>query len=324
VIVVTGAAGFIGSAIVWALNKKGAKDIIIVDENDLPDEKKKNLEALTFKDYIEKNEFLKKIQEDSFGDSIQAIVHLGACSDTTQTDEAYLMSNNYEYTKTLCEYSMKRNIRFVYASSAATYGGGSGGYSDSEQLIDSLKPLNLYGESKQVFDKWAQDNNLLGKIVGLKYFNVFGPNEYHKKDMRSVVLKGFDQIKDTDKIQLFKSYKDEYKDGEQKRDFLYVKDAVKMTLFFLDNPGTNGIFNIGSGVARTWNELANAIFLALDKQPSIEYIDMPENLKAKYQYFTQADITKLRSAGYNEPITSLKDAAKDYVQNYLLPHSRLS
>ena len=323
-IVVTGAAGFIGSAICWGLNKNSRSDIIIVDEADLPDEKKHNLNQLKFDTYLGKHEFIRKIKEKKFNATPEAIIHMGACSDTTETNEKFLLENNFEYTKTLCEFCTQNKTRFIYASSAATYGDGSCGYSDDESSIDTLKPLNLYGKSKQLFDKWAKENKLLDKIVGLKYFNVFGPNEYHKADMRSVALRGFEQIRHTHKMRLFKSYKKEYKDGEQKRDFLYVKDAVDMTLFFLKNPLANGIFNIGSGAASTWNQLANAIFEALGTKSNIEYIDMPDNLKPRYQYFTQADISKLRKAGYKKPITSLDEAVYDYVQNYLVPHTHLS
>ena len=329
-IVVTGGAGFIGSAICWALNKRGQQDIIIVDEAKLPDEKKKNIKSLKFKEYLSKDEFVKKLGQlpnfflsKKLGSCPNFLIHMGACSDTTETDKEFLMQNNYEYTKTLCNYCVKTGARFIYASSGATYGDGLAGYSDSHKTIDTLKPLNLYGESKQIFDKWAKDNSVLDKVVGLKYFNVFGPNEYHKGDMRSVILKAFQQIQKTNKMQLFKSYKKEYADGEQKRDFLYVKDAVDMTLFFLDNPQICGIFNIGTGAAHTWNELANAIFNALGKTPNIEYIDMPEHLKAHYQYFTQADMSKLRSAGYIKETTRLEDSVRDYVQNYLLSHSYL-
>lgn len=323
-IIVTGAAGFIGSAILRGLNKKNRYDIVIVDEAELCEEKKQNLKPLQFEYYLDKNEFIKKIKGNDFKEKIEAIFHMGACTDTTEMNEKFLTENNYEYTRTLCNYCIKKNIRFVYASSAATYGNGSAGYCDDEKMIDKLKPLNLYGKSKQAFDKWAKDNNLLGKIVGLKYFNVFGPNEYHKGEMQSVVLKAYEQIKQTGKMRLFKSYKREYADGEQKRDFLYVKDAVDMTLFFLGKPKINGIFNIGSGEATSWNELAKAIFKALGKKPNIEYIDMPEEIKEHYQYFTQADISKLRSAGYKNKVTPLEKAVRDYTQNYLIPHSHLS
>jgi ADP-L-glycero-D-manno-heptose 6-epimerase len=247
---------------------------------------------------------------------VDAVFHLGACSSTTETDVSFLMDNNFEYTKQLTQWSADENIRLIYASSAATYGDGSQGFSDDEEKLETLRPLNPYGYSKQLFDLWAKRNGLLEKIVGLKYFNVFGPNEYHKQEMRSFVLKAFEQINAIGKVRLFKSHRPDYKDGEQKRDFLYIKDAVDMTLFFFDNPKTAGIYNLGAGVARTWNDLAKAVFAAMDKKPNIEYIDMPDSVRNQYQYFTEADISKLRSAGYKKPITPLESAVKDYVQNY--------
>jgi ADP-L-glycero-D-manno-heptose 6-epimerase len=227
------------------------------------------------------------------------------------------MKNNYEYSKVLARWATDAGIRFIYASSAATYGDGSKGFSDNEEKIHELRPLNMYGHSKQLFDLWAQRAGLFQKIVGLKYFNVFGPNEYHKADMRSFVLKAFEQIKDTGKVGLFKSHNPKYADGEYLRDFIYVKDAVDMTLFFLDKPKIAGLFNIGTGKARTWNHLVKAVFAAMGKKSNIEYIEMPEQLRNQYQYFTEADITKLKQAGYNKPTTPLEDAIKDYVQNYL-------
>jgi ADP-L-glycero-D-manno-heptose 6-epimerase len=267
------------------------------------------------------------VVEDKLPARIEAVFHLGACSSTTQTDATYLIKNNYEYSKLLAQWATRQGlpgVRFIYASSAATYGDGSAGFSDDEEKIENLKPLNMYGYSKQLFDLWARRTGLLKKIVGLKYFNVFGPNEYHKADMRSFVLSAFEQITATGKVRLFKSYKSEYADGEQVRDFIYVKDAVDMTLFFLDNPKITGLFNIGAGIARSWNDLVKAVFAALGKKPDIEYIDMPESIRNQYQYYTCADITKLRNAGYKKQITTLEDAIKDYVQNYLQKETYLS
>jgi len=315
-IIVTGGAGFIGSAIIAALNKRAVTDILVVDRLG-SDQKWKNLVNLSFADYLDKEDFLEAALEGKLSSSIKTIFHLGACSSTTETDVSFLMENNYLYTKLLAQWATSNNTRFIYASSAATYGDGSQGFADNEDKIETLRPLNAYGYSKQLFDLWAKRKGLLNKIVGLKYFNVFGPNEYHKADMRSFVLKAFEQINATGKVRLFKSHRPDYKDGEQKRDFLYVKDAVDMTLFFLDYPKNAGLFNIGSGTARSWNDLAKAVFAAMGKEPNIEYIDMPESIRNQYQYFTQADITKLRTAGYDKPITALEEAAKDYVQNYL-------
>jgi len=315
-IVVTGGAGFIGSNVVKRLNELGEDKIFIVDNLD-KSEKWKNLVSLNFEDYIHKDLFLDEIKKGSFDGSIKAIIHLGARSSTTEQDVDFLMKNNYEYTKELAKWSIKNNVRFIYASSAATYGDGSKGFSDAHETIPQLKPLNAYGFSKQIFDLWALKNKILDKIAGLKYFNVYGPGEYHKGDMRSMVLKAYEQIKRDGKIRLFKSYKPEYKDGEQLRDFIYVKDAVDMTLFFLEKPELNGIFNIGTGQPRSWNDLARAVFSSLKMQLNIEYVDMPEEIKNKYQYFTKAEMKKLKDAGYKKPVTSLEEAVKDYIMNYL-------
>lgn len=310
-IIVTGAAGFIGSCIVSKLNECSQNDLILVDH--LNDAKQKNLEGKKYTKYFEKDVFLKKIEAGDFSSGIDAIIHMGACSSTTLQDEDYFERNNYQYTKALAQWSLANNVRFIYASSAATYGDGSIGYDDDDQTIKKCKPLNLYGESKQKFDLWALNEGVLDKIVGLKFFNVFGPNEYHKGDMRSVVCKAYRKVVDEGKIGLFKSYHDQYADGEQLRDFIYVKDVVNMTLFFLKNPRINGIFNIGTGKARSWNDVANALFLATQQGVNIEYVEMPEILKDKYQYFTQANISKIRSAGYEDEVTSLEDSIKDYV-----------
>ena len=315
-LIVTGGAGFIGSAIIAALNKRGITDILVVDQLGC-DQRWKNLRNLSFADYVEKDDFLEMVIENKLCPPIQAVFHLGACTSTTETNASYLIKNNYEYTKLLAQWATGAGIRFIYASSAATYGDGSAGFSDDEKTIENLQPLNMYGYSKHLFDLWAKRASLLKKIVGLKYFNVFGPNEYHKADMRSFVLKSFEQINAAGKVRLFKSHRPDYKDGEQLRDFLYVKDAVDITLFFYDNPHIGGLFNIGTGQARSWNDLVKAVFAAMGKKPNIEYIDMPESIRNQYQYFTQADITKLRSAGYKTFTTRLEDAIKDYVQNYI-------
>ncbi|MCE1188408.1 MAG: ADP-glyceromanno-heptose 6-epimerase [Ignavibacteria bacterium] len=321
-IVITGGAGFIGSALVWRLNQAGKDNIVIVDELG-KDEKWKNLTGLNYLDYYNKHTFLEKIEKDSIAFNIEAIIHMGANSATTEKDADHLMSNNYEYTKKLAAYAVNRGIRFIYASSAATYGDGSKGFNDVDDQCTDLRPLNMYGYSKSLFDIRAFKKALLTKIVGIKFFNVFGPNEYHKGDMRSVVHKAFQQIQSEGKITLFKSYHPDYKDGEQKRDFIYVKDAVDMTLFFLQHPEKNGLYNVGTGTSRTWNDLANAIFTAMGKKPVIEYIDMPEYLRSKYQYYTEANISKLQKAGYSKPALSLEAAVDDYVKNYLLPGKHL-
>ena len=316
-IVVTGAAGFIGSAIVWRLNTLGKEDIVIVDELGM-EEKWKNLVGLKYSNFIHKDDFIAMILDDEVTFSIDSLIHMGANSSTTEMNADHLLFNNYEYTKELAKYSIKNDIRFIYASSAATYGDGSLGFDDDENRLETLRPLNMYGYSKQMFDLWAKRQGILNKIAGLKYFNVFGPNEYHKGDMRSVAHKAFGQINDTGKLRLFKSHNPKYKDGEQLRDFVYIKDAVDMTLFFLEHKDKNGIYNIGAGKARTWNDLAKAIFNALNKPLNIEYFDPPKQLEEKYQYFTEANLDKLKKAGYNKPLTSLEEGVSDYIKNYLL------
>ncbi len=316
-IVVTGGAGFIGSALVAALNQRQIEDIIIVDILG-DDQKWKNLRKLTFCDYLEADEFFSVIASENPKWKIETIFHLGACSDTTETDCTYLVKNNYDCSKMLANWARKNNTRFIYASSAATYGDGLKGFKDDQEKIQQLIPLNMYGYSKQMFDLWAKRTGLLKKAVGLKYFNVFGPNEYHKANMRSFIIKAFEQINKTKKVCLFASDHPDYSNGNQVRDFLYIKDAVKMTLFFYDNPKLAGIYNIGTAKARTWNDLAKAVFDALNITENIEYIPMPENLTGKYQYFTQADIEKLRKAGYKDDTITLEAAIEDYIKNYLI------
>jgi len=322
-VLVTGAAGFIGSALVHELNQQGLSQIVVTDCLG-EDDKWKNLLPLDFEDYVPADEFLSGItaDPDRFG-KFAAVFHLGACSSTTVSDAGYALKNNFAYTKSLCQWSLATGARFVYASSAATYGDGSAGMDDRTENLRVFRPLNLYGYSKQLFDLYASREEILPDIVGVKYFNVFGPNEFHKGDMRSLVCKAFEQIRDTGRIRLFKSYKPEYPDGGQMRDFIYIKDAVKMTLHLAENEDAGGLFNIGSGVARTWLDLAHALFAALGKPPQIEFIDMPENLKDQYQYHTCADIGKLREAGYSAPTTSLEDAVSDYAIHFLLPGKRL-
>lgn len=310
-IILTGGAGFIGSCLLWKLNREGISDIIVVDEPLTP-EKKRNLEGKKFNDFLDKDKFLSLVSSGRLGKKVDAIFHLGACTSTTLTDMDYFIKNNVEYSKKLAEYSIAGNIRFIYASSGATYGDGSQGFSDEDENTLRLKPLNPYGYSKHLFDLWIINSGLIKDVVGLKYFNVFGPNEYHKRDMRSVIPKSFDEVIRSKKMRLFKSHKKEYGDGGQKRDFIYVKDAVDATYYFFENRDKGGIYNIGTGIARTWNDLAKALFNALDMEPNIEYFDMPENLRDKYQYFTQADISKLRQAGYKKDFFTLEDAVKEY------------
>lgn len=318
-IVVTGAAGFIGRNVVAELNARGEEELILVDELG-KDEKWKNLVGLRYEDIVSQEEFLGLIEDGAFADA-RSVIHLGACSATTEKDADYLLRNNYQYTRVLCNWCQSNEVRFVYASSAATYGDGSQGYDDDDAVTPTLKPLNMYGYSKHMFDLWALKHGFFENIVGLKYFNVFGPYEDHKGDMRSVVSKSYEQIRDTGVVQLFKSYKPEYKDGEQMRDFLYVKDAVDVTLHFaLQEAGApGGLFNCGTGVSRTWVDLATAVFDAMGVQKKIEFIEMPKTLQGKYQYFTKADPRKLRAAGYSAPFTPLEEGVREYVKGYYLP-----
>jgi ADP-L-glycero-D-manno-heptose 6-epimerase len=321
-ILVTGGAGFIGSALVAALNRRGIDDILIVDILGR-DDRWKNLRLLRFADYMEVDDFSEMIAGEQFGEEVEAIFHFGACSDTTEADCSYLVKNNFEFSKLLAGWALELGARFIYASSAATYGDGAQGFADHEAKIDVLIPLNMYGYSKQMFDLWCRRKGLLERFVGLKFFNVFGPNEYHKAQMRSFVLKAFEQIGRQGRVQLFKSHRPDYGHGQQLRDFIYVKDAVEMTLFFFDNPDIGGLFNIGTGVARSWDDLAKAVFAAMGQPPAIDYVDMPETLRNKYQYFTQADMTKLGAIGGTVSTTPLEETVKDYVQNYLMKEEYL-
>jgi len=313
--VVTGAAGFIGRNVVAELNRRGVERILVVDDLG-SDERWKNLRGLKFEEIYTVARFREAFRADKLP-ATQAVYHLGACSATTETNASYLLDNNTQYTRELCEWCLGHGARFVYASSAATYGDGAQGYSDADAATPSLVPLNMYGMSKHLFDLWALRNGVLGKIAGLKYFNVYGPGEDHKGDMRSVIHKAYGQIRETGAVKLFKSYRPDYKDGEQVRDFVYVKDAVDVTLFCGENPKASGLFNCGTGRARSWNDLAQATFAAMGVEPRIDYIEMPVSLRSKYQYFTQAEMGKIRAAGYAQAFTSLEDGIRDYVQGYL-------
>lgn len=313
--VVTGGAGFIGRNIVAALNERGEENILIVDRLGT-DDKWKNLVGLDFFDFIDIDDFRAGINAEGLKD-VKTVFHMGACSDTTERDADYLLDNNYGYTCECCAWCVENGIRFIYASSAATYGDGSRGYDDDEDLLPALRPLNMYGYSKHMFDLWARRNGLFKMIAGLKYFNVYGPYEEHKGDMRSVVNKAHGQIGETGEVGLFKSYRPEYADGEQLRDFIYVKDAVAQTLWLHDNPNVSGIFNCGSGQARAWIDLAKATFAAMGREEKIRFIDMPEQLRGKYQYHTEAEMEKIRSEGFNHRARSLEDGIEDYVGNYL-------
>ena len=322
-IIVTGGTGFIGSAIVWGLNERGIEDVLVVDK--VADEAQmRNLKPLSYSEVISGEEFREKLSSGYFDDKeVEGIIHLGAISSTLVQDWDKFQDANVDFSKEIIEWCVKHNVRCVYASSGATYGDGSHGYDDSHEGFDILEPLNPYGKSKLIVDMWARDEGYLDSVVGLRYFNVFGPNEYHKGDMRSVVAKKFPDASEGKSIKLFKSYDKEYEDGGQMRDFVYVKDVVDVTLFFLENPEIGGVFNVGTGIARSWNDVARALFSAVDKKENIEYIDMPVELQSQYQNFTQADISKLRSVGYDTEMTTLEDAISDYVLHYLVGNTYL-
>jgi ADP-L-glycero-D-manno-heptose 6-epimerase len=313
-VIVTGGAGFIGSAMVWQLNRLGVEDVIVTDLLGT-DAKWKNLVPLRFSEIITPETLLK----DPAAFDADAIVHMGACSATTERDASYLLENNYRYTKTLAEYAVGKDIRFIYASSAATYGAGEHGFDDDPEMRKKLAPLNMYGYSKQLFDLYAERTGLLQKIVGLKFFNVFGPNEYHKESMTSVPHNAFHTVQTEGVIRLFKSYREDYQDGEQVRDFIYVKDVTATMAWLLANPAINGLYNLGTGQARSWNALAKAVFAAVGKPENIEYIPMPDNLIGQYQYKTEASMERLQSAGCPVNFHDLEDTIRDYVQGYLLP-----
>jgi len=316
--IVTGGAGFIGSAIVWKLNTLGIDSILVVD-NLATSEKWKNLVNRTYAAYMHRDDFLTAIRGNTLPyEGIKGIFHMGACSSTTERDADFLMRNNLEYTKALCAFALQNNIRFINASSASTYGDGALGFDDDMGGLHALRPLNMYGYSKQLFDLWALGNGLFETIVSLKFFNVYGPNEQHKGEMRSVVNKAFHQIDETGGMKLFRSSHPDYADGGQMRDFVYVKDCVDIMLWLYDNPKINGVFNVGTGQARTWNDLATAVFRAMGREPAIDYVDMPVQLRGKYQNFTEAAMARLQAAGYTAPMTSLEAGVTDYVQKYLM------
>jgi ADP-L-glycero-D-manno-heptose 6-epimerase len=314
-IIVTGAAGFIGSAIAKDLNNSGRTDLILVDKFTKP-AKWKNVVGLKFIDFIDRDSFLERLEKGEFKD-VKTVLHMGACTDTTEFDMNYLMNQNYEYSKKLCAWCLKNNVRFIYASSAAVYGDGSKGFNDNNELTMDLQPLNPYGFSKLLFDKWLINTGNVNSVAGMRFFNVFGPNEYHKNKMSSIIYRSYPMAKKEGVVRLFKSCVKEIEHGDQRRDFIYIKDVLKVADFFIKNNNVNGIFNVGTGKARSFNDLATALLNSLNKKPIIEYFDMPDEIKNKYQYFTEADMSKLAKAGYNKGFTSLEASIGDYVQNYL-------
>lgn len=330
VIIVTGAAGFIGSCMVSYLNRKGYNNIIIVDEF-FEDEKKPNYIDKKIVARVERDELFNWLFKEPL--DVDFVFHLGARTDTTEFDYAIHEKLNVEYSKQVWNYCTQKNIPLVYASSAATYGNGASGYKDDHDLVMELKPLNPYGVSKNEFDKWVLNSTIHPPFwAGLKFFNVYGPNEYHKGRMASVVFHAFTQIKNTSKVKLFRSHDPRFKDGEQLRDFIYAYDILKIMYWFMNasddekkKPGVvshplPGIYNAGTGKARTFKDLVMAIFKSMNLEPSIEFIDTPADIRDKYQYFTEANMNKLREAGYAESFFSLEEGIDDYVKNFLFPH----
>lgn len=318
-IVVTGAAGFIGSCLVSRLNKEGYTDLIVVDDFS-KHEKDANLQGKQIAAYVEREVFEQWLEEN--GSKVSFIFHIGARTDTTEFNKAIFDKLNVEYTQMLWKYCSQHQIPLVYASSAATYGLGEFGYQDSHEIISKLKPLNPYGDSKNDFDKWAlQQTSEPPFWAGLKFFNVYGPNEYHKARMASVIFHAYKQIQEKGGMKLFRSHNPDYSDGGQLRDFVYVKDVVEVCLFLLNQKPKSGIYNLGSGKARTFLDLAKNTFKALKRDENIEFIDTPVDIRDKYQYFTEADMSKLIHAGYQKPFHSLEEGVADYVTNYLSKES---
>lgn len=319
-IIVTGATGFIGSAFIWELNQQGKDNIVCVD---LPssDLKLKNLSKRKYQEFVTKDDLLRKLESDHYKKNVEWIIHMGANSSTTATDRTAVMETNLHYTQKLFDWCRDNNKHFIYASSGATYGDGSKGYDDKTSAFE-LKPLNLYGESKVLFDQYFEKQmfekkKLPASCYGLKFFNVYGPQEYHKEDMSSVVFKAHEQIQATGVLKLFKSHHSDFKDGHQMRDFVYVKDITRWMIELMDKKGQHGIFNMGFGQARTWLDLATEVFKNMNHQMKIDWIEIPESLREKYQYFTEAKMDKLLSLGLSAPQWSLERGIKDYVQNYL-------
>lgn len=313
-VLLTGAAGFIGSCFLRKLNDMGIDEVYIVDTHPTADQP--NLIGKKFVAYLSRESLLEKINADALP-GLDLVVHLGACADTTERDVAFLDRNNIGYSRRLAEWALETGARFHYASSAAIYGSGAGGYDDAPPAFERYAALNPYGESKRLFDAWVYKNKLDEKFVGYRYFNVFGPNEYHKGDMKSMVAKSFDQIRETGRARLFATTREGYADGSEQRDFIYVKDVVDAMAYFVQHADRAGIFNLGTGQARSFKDLVTAVFSALKREPAIDFVPMPEKLRGQYQYFTQATVERLRAAGYTKPFRSLEDAVSDYVGRHL-------
>lgn len=314
-IVVTGAAGFIGSCLVGYLNSAGYNDIVVVDDFSKT-EKAHNLEGKTIAAKVGREDFIQWLRD--YSNEVDFIYHIGARTDTTEFDKSIFDKLNVNYSKDVWNLCTEFNIPLVYASSAATYGLGEYGYKDDHEIVSKLKPLNPYGESKNDFDIWVLEQKQTPPFwAGLKFFNVYGPNEYHKGRMASVIFHAYNQINKTGGMKLFRSHNPEYKDGEQLRDFVYVKDVISVCLYLMTNTPASGLYNLGSGHARTFLDLTKNTFKAMNKEENISFIDTPEDIRDKYQYFTEADMSKLIATGYTKPFYSLEEGVKDYVQNYL-------
>ena len=315
-IVVTGAAGFIGSCLVSKLNKENFNDVVVVDDFSFP-EKNKNLEGKIISQRIERKDFQAWLKQNE--KLVQIVIHIGARTDTTEFDTEIFDELNLNYTKEIWNTCVEFGLPMIYASSAATYGMGENGYDDNHEVVEKLKPLNPYGDSKNDFDKWALKQEEQPYFwAGLKFFNVYGPNEFHKNRMASVIFHTFNQIEKTGGMKLFRSHNENYKNGEQLRDFVYVKDVVEVIYFLMNHRKDSGLYNLGTGTARTFLDLAKNTFNALDLEPNISFIDTPEDIRDKYQYFTEANMNKLKSIGYDKPFHTLEEGVKDYVQNHLV------
>ncbi len=317
VTIITGAAGFLGSVLCWKLNDLGEDRLLLVDDLGTG-EKWRNLAKRRYLDLLPKDEFLYRVESGQLDVPVRAVIHLGARSATTERDAAFLYENNVRYAMTLCRWSLAKGARFLFASSAATYGDGSQGFVDGADPLPQLRPLNAYAWSKHRVDQWLQMHGLLDRVASLKFFNVFGPNEYHKGPMRSVALQAFEQIRDTGRMRLFASHKEGVPHGGQQRDFVSVKDCAAVMAWLLEHPAVGGIFNVGTGQARSFKDLATAVFQAMGREPVLDFIPTPEHLRAGYQYYTQADMRRLRVAGYTAPFASLETAVTNYVQGHLL------
>ena len=319
--VITGGAGFLGSVLLWQLNSQGLDDIVVVDRLGAGP-KWRNLVKRRYADYLHKDRFLDLVRRDALPFKVDALVHLGACSSTTEADADFLMENNFHYSRDVCRFALDKGARVINASSAATYGDGSLGFSDDPRLVPGLRPLNMYGYSKQLFDLWLLREGLTGDVASLKFFNVYGPNEYHKGDMASVVLKAHGRIREAGRMALFRSSDPAVAHGEQKRDFVYAKDCARLMAWLLENPQVNGIRNVGTGRARSFNDLARAVFAAMGREPAIDYVEMPEALRGKYQAFTEADMAWLAASGCPLRFTQLEEGVTDYVRVHLEAEDR--